>query len=67
MIGFILSGYFILVIGIVIPITIIYSTFKWMWKFDRTALIKGCSYIIFLYDEFVDLYMTNIPKFKTWK
>ncbi len=57
----------ILCITIVIPIAIVFSTFKFMWKFNTTALIDGCDYIIFLYDEFLDIYLCNKPSFKTWK
>jgi hypothetical protein len=63
----ILSLYGLLCLGIVIPITIVYSTLKWMWKFNNTALYDGCDYIIYLYDEFIDLYILNKPSFKTWK
>lgn len=67
MIGFVFLSFASLCLGIVIPITIIYSTFKFMWKFNTTALIEGCDYIIFLYQELCDIYLLNIPKFKTWK
>ena len=63
----VLSFFLLLCIGIVIPITIIFSTFKWMWKFEKAALINGCDYIIFLLKEFNDIYSLNKPKFKTWK
>lgn len=67
LIGMILSLYALLCIGIVIPITIIFSIFKWMWKFKKEALINGYDYIIYLLNEFIDLYVLNKPKFKTWK
>ena len=67
MIGTVLTGYLIVCTGIVIPITILISTLKWMWKFDITAFDGGFSFIIILCDEFSDLYTLNKPSFKTWK
>lgn len=67
MIGFVFLSFAILCLGIVIPITIIFSTFKFMWKFNTTALYDGCEYIIYLYDELLDIYLCNKPSFKTWK
>lgn len=66
-ISFVLISFAILCIGIAIPITIIYSTFKWMWKFNSSAFDGGIEYIRYLYEEFRDIYLFNKPSFKTWK
>lgn len=58
---------FTLLIGIVTPIVTIISISRYMWKFEKKILIDGFNCLISLYDEFIDLYMTNKPSFKTWK
>ena len=66
-VGFVFLTFAILCLGIVIPITIIISTSKWMWKFERSAFDGGIEYIIYLYEELLDIHNLNKPKFKTWK